>query len=466
MQDPCCAHHLRVLLIEDNCADAQLVRALLADAENSGVTFDVALVTGLDAAREALRRCRFDAVLLDLGLPDAAGTDLIEIVHTAAPEAAIIVSSGQAADDCLLAQAIIRKGAEDFLPKDGLTAALVARTITTAVERRQSTTAIRARTHQLEAALTYARIGHLSWIPERPEAVVAGDFPRLLDPAITGPHLSMRRFLRRLPEPGRRCLYAAWQELRTGADQLAVVLVEHDRSSRSRGHDLLLDIVVQRDAGGRIVRLDALLRDTAMVGHVERLEGEMLTHLGHELRTPLTAIRGTLGLLAHEADASSNDAALTLLENAIANAERISRVIGHTLGSKADHPSKLRCQPRRVALGRHLCDALAARLPGSARAGGGPSLTVTSTGRSLDVLVDAARLRRAVDCVCARLLASGGRADRLTLDVSLKGDIAWLKLAPAEAGRGEIAGRRAETSDGARSRSAPAGLCIAVPLAC
>jgi CheY-like chemotaxis protein len=303
MQELCSAQPLQMLLIEDNSADARLVRTLLADAEDIGVAFTVEWVTGLDAARSALDRGRFDAVLLDLGLPDAHGTDLIETLHTAAPEAAIIVASGQAADDCLLAQAIIRKGAEDFLPKDGLTTSLLARTITTAVERRRTTTALRARTAQLETALIDARIGQLSWVPKSPEAALAGDFPRFLGVAVTGARLSMRRLLRQLSAPVRQSLYAAWRELAAGADRLAVVLVEHDRSATGCGHDLLIEAVVQREAGGRIVRLDALVRDTAMIGHVERLEAEMIAHLAHELRTPLTTIRGALGLLAHAENA-------------------------------------------------------------------------------------------------------------------------------------------------------------------
>jgi len=469
MQDLCSAQPLQVLLIEDNSADARLVRALLAEAEDRGSAFGVAWVTGLDAALDALGRCRFDAVLLDLGLPDARGGDLIATLHAAAPEAAIIVASGQAADDCLLARAIIRKGAEEFLPKDGLTASLLARTITTAVERRRTTTALRARTAQLETALIDARIGQLSWVPRSPEAALAGDLPRFLGVAVTGARLSMRRLLRQVSAPVRQSLYAAWRELAAGADRLAVVLVEHDRSGAGCGHDLLIETVVQRDAGGRIVQLDALIRDTAMVGQIERLEGEMITHLGHELRTPLTTIRATLGLLAHGQDALTASAR-QLVENAIANAERINRVIGDTLGSSADQPASLRFQPRRVALGPHLYDALTARLPDNAEQADRPNLTLTTTSRSLEVMVDAARLRRAVDCLFAQLHGRAGRADRLALDVSLQGAVAWLKLALPATTAHDIEWANAGNLETARPMSAvipdgTTGLCIAVPLA-
>ena len=474
MQVLCSAHHLKILLIEDNSADARLVEALLEECEDMALAW----VTGLDAALVELARTAFDAVLLDLLLPDGHGTDLIETVHAAAPEAAIIVSSGQAAGDCLLARALIRKGAEDFLPKAGLTSALLARTLTTAVERRRSTVALRTRMAQLEAALVDARIGHLSWTPGSPDVAIAGDLAGLLGMREAASSLAMRALLRRVSATTRQSLYAAWRELEAGAERLAVVLVDHDRGRDGPGHDLLLEAVAQRDAGGRIVRLDALLRDTAMIGHVERLEGEMITHLGHALRTPLTTIRGALGLLAHGDDLPLAVSARSLVENAIANADRIGRVIGETLDSGAnDDPGPrsragLRFQPRRVPLGAHLYDALAARLPGAVggtSTGAGVGLSLTPASRAIEVMVDAARLRRAIDCLFARLVEGGGSSDRLVLDVTLHGGVAWLAVEPlGAAGPAVPAGAR--NAGAAAMRPAPrgsgtAGLRIAVPLA-
>jgi DNA-binding NtrC family response regulator len=106
MQEPS-SDELEVLLIEDNPADARLVQALLADSD----TLVITRVETLEAGLEQLRTSPFDAVLLDLLLPDARGVDLIAKVRAAAPSAAVVVLGGQAAGDLLLAQAAIRKGA-------------------------------------------------------------------------------------------------------------------------------------------------------------------------------------------------------------------------------------------------------------------------------------------------------------------------------------------------------------------
>ena len=469
MQELSSAHHLKVLLVEDNSTDARLVEALLDECDDIGLRW----ATGLVAALAELRGTRFDAVLLDLLLPDARGADLISTIHAAAPEAALIVSSGQAPGDCLLAQAIIRKGAEDFLPKAGLTTALLARTLTTAVERCRARSAMRSRAAQLEAALVDARIGHLSWVPAEPEVTIAGDLAGLLGLPAPGPRLAATALLRRLSRQARESLYATWRELAGGAERLAVVLLEHDNEGPGLRHDLLVEAVAVRDAGGRIVRVDALVRDTAMIGHVERLEGQLITHLGHELRTPLTTIRGALGLLAHGQEAALTDAARTLIDNAIVNADRIGRVIGETLESAATSHQSLRFQQRRVPLGPYLYDALVARLPGAAGATSRAAvgLTLTPASRSLDRLVDAARLRRALDCLFARLATRAPVPDRLVLDVSLHGDVAWLAVeTPGDAGPPACGGAAPAPRAGPRpaptaSRGGAAGLRIAVPLA-
>ncbi len=459
MQEFCSAHALKVLLIEDNGADARLVEALLEDEED--ITLHCA--TDLAAALGELGRERYDAILLDLLLPDARGIDLIETMQRAAPEAAVIVSSGQAAGDCLLARAIIRKGAEDYLPKAGLTTALLARTITTAVERRRLSTALRRRAVQLETALIDAQIGHLTWVPGRTDVAIAGDLMGLLEPAETSQTIPARVLLRRMSQETRHRLYALWREVARGAERLAVVLVEHEHEGRGRGRDLLVEAVAERDVGGRIVRIDALLRDTGPLGDIERLESEMLAQMGHALRTPLTTIRGALGLLAHGHEQPLAIATKALVDNAIANADRISKVIGETLETVGADNQSVLCHRRLVPLGPYLYEALAARLSGAARTAINPTqadgvaLTLTQASQTTDIMVDAAQLRRAIDCLFALLANSAPGADRLALDVTLHRDFAWLRIED----RPETGTQQSATESGGRI----ADLRVAVPLA-
>jgi DNA-binding response OmpR family regulator len=104
---------VRLLLVEDDPTDADLLRRSLQRANVLLARFELDTV---DRAREAagrLRRGGYDAVLLDLTLPDARGLETLAIVHEAAGETPIIVVTGY--DDESLALEALHRGAQDYL---------------------------------------------------------------------------------------------------------------------------------------------------------------------------------------------------------------------------------------------------------------------------------------------------------------------------------------------------------------
>jgi diguanylate cyclase (GGDEF)-like protein len=77
-----------------------------------------------------------DCVLLDLSLPDAAGLDALEKIQSAAPAAPVVVLTGR--EDQTLALRAVQVGAQDYLPKRGTDAALLARAVRYAIERKRT----------------------------------------------------------------------------------------------------------------------------------------------------------------------------------------------------------------------------------------------------------------------------------------------------------------------------------------
>ncbi|PYT09816.1 MAG: GGDEF domain-containing protein [Acidobacteria bacterium] len=124
----------RVLLVEDNAGDARLVREMLSEAE--AVPFDLMHVPQLSEALRRLAEIDFDAILLDLNLPDACGLEAISPVSEAAPGVPIVVLSGLG-DERLALQAV-QRGAQDYLVKGQGDGSLLARSIRYAIERKQS----------------------------------------------------------------------------------------------------------------------------------------------------------------------------------------------------------------------------------------------------------------------------------------------------------------------------------------
>src|SRR5437764_4694785 len=132
------AERLSVLLVEDNPADARLVREMLKAVRPS---LALTHVTRLDDALEHLRTHGFSAVLLDLTLPDSEGMDTLVRARDQAPQTPIVVLTGMADED--RAAKAVREGAQDYLIKGQVDGPLLYQSIRYAVERHASDEALR-----------------------------------------------------------------------------------------------------------------------------------------------------------------------------------------------------------------------------------------------------------------------------------------------------------------------------------
>ncbi|MEX2572385.1 MAG: PAS domain S-box protein [Gemmatimonadota bacterium] len=123
-------NQLRLLLIEDNPADADLVQEYLEDVGEEVPR--LAIAASIGAATDVLAAAEFEAVLLDLNLPDSLGLESLERMLSTA-SAPVIVLTGGAGDE--MGVEAVARGAADFLPKSELTGRLLLRSVKYAVER-------------------------------------------------------------------------------------------------------------------------------------------------------------------------------------------------------------------------------------------------------------------------------------------------------------------------------------------
>ena len=129
----------RVLLIEDNPADARLLRQQL---RFSAITqFEWVEARLLGEGLEKLRAGTFDLILLDLSLPDEQGLATLRRTRESAPLVPVVVLTGYA-DEALAAQAL-REGAQDYLVKGQTDPSAMERSFRYAMERARSEQALR-----------------------------------------------------------------------------------------------------------------------------------------------------------------------------------------------------------------------------------------------------------------------------------------------------------------------------------
>jgi len=122
---------VRILIVEDNPADADFIHELLP--ETGPTRFEFETVTRLSEALMRLEGAGTDLVLLDLGLPDSQGLETFHKLRTARPEVPVIVLSGT--HDQELAVEAVRDGAQDYLVKGQISGSLLVRAARYALER-------------------------------------------------------------------------------------------------------------------------------------------------------------------------------------------------------------------------------------------------------------------------------------------------------------------------------------------
>ena len=139
----------KILLIEDNPVDAQLVRKLLGKEKK--ISFNLKCCGCLDAGLKLIAKYSFDAILLDLGLPDSQGLETFLRVQAASPMVAIIVLTGSV--DTKLAIKTLQKGGQDYLVKGAIGGNTLSRIIRYAIERKHGEIALRSALREKEVLL-------------------------------------------------------------------------------------------------------------------------------------------------------------------------------------------------------------------------------------------------------------------------------------------------------------------------
>ncbi|MDF1614522.1 response regulator [Desulfurivibrio dismutans] len=107
---------IRILYLEDNPADADLVRRSLA---RSAPEHRLTVVNRVAAALECLRpeEPSYDLLLVDLRLPDGSGLEVLAEVKARNLPVAVVLLTGSGTQQAAIAA--LKAGADDYLVKEG-----------------------------------------------------------------------------------------------------------------------------------------------------------------------------------------------------------------------------------------------------------------------------------------------------------------------------------------------------------
>src|SRR5436190_20338247 len=300
--------HLQALLVEDDDAYATMLQAELTAESSARVSVERARSLADASSRLAARG--FDAILLDLGLPDSSGLDTYARLATAAGDTPIVVLT--ASDDDGLALGAVHAGAQDYLIKSAADAYHVARSLRYACERARLRRSLierearfRALVDQSHEAITLLDEKRVTIYNSRAVETVTGYLPQ---------ELEGQRFDRLIHDDDR----PSWlQTFRSCLDRpgtphpLAYRFQHRDRSWRF-GQAIIVshlanaavravvvnhrDVSQQKEAEEALRATEERLRQAYKMEAVGRLAGG----IAHDFNNVLTAIFGYTDLLLEQ----------------------------------------------------------------------------------------------------------------------------------------------------------------------
>ena len=106
---------LRILIVDDHAVVREGVKKILADLPDEVVTGEAC--NGREAL-DAVRSTSWDAIVLDLSLPDRSGIDVLHEIMLQSPTAAVLILSMHAEDQ--YARRVLQMGALGYVMKDSL----------------------------------------------------------------------------------------------------------------------------------------------------------------------------------------------------------------------------------------------------------------------------------------------------------------------------------------------------------
>jgi len=339
---------VKILLVEDSPTDADLLRESLRQID--AAHFAITWAERLEDALQLLGRESFDALLLDLSLPDSTGADTFRQARRAAPHLPIVLLTGE--DDERIGLEAIRHGIQDYLVKGHADGQQIARAIRYAIERKQMELELARERAFLETAIEVLplplaffdqrgkiiRENHASQVLRRQLGVTEQAKADFLDPQTKTP----------IPEDRQPALRSLQGEIVTAEEYLLQAPADdYQMPALVSAAPICLD--------GETLAAVSLIEDITALKEADRAKDEFLAVLSHEMQSPLVSILGWSREALDDGSAEFMAQAMAVVQR---NAVRQKRLIDDILDMSRLIHRKIQLKTMPADLWEQACQAV------------------------------------------------------------------------------------------------------------
>ncbi|MGK7940044.1 MAG: response regulator [Crocosphaera sp.] len=153
----------RVLLIEDNLKNIELLEDLLSQGQQSslskGMTFPMTCITSLKDSLESLKAETYEVILLDLNLPDSQGLSTLIKIREVAANTPILVEIDDENETNVVES--LELGADGYLPIKSVDSNLLIHEIRLGIERQKYRTKLTQQQQEIRQAEEFSNLDSL-----------------------------------------------------------------------------------------------------------------------------------------------------------------------------------------------------------------------------------------------------------------------------------------------------------------
>ncbi len=318
---------IQLLLIEDDVDYADIIKMCLDEPDSMGLKFELERADRLEVGLKLLETARFDALLLDLSLPDSRGLDTIKRVFDRGFQIPILVMTNLG-DEGMAFEAM-RLGAQDYMVKATSDSRLIKRAIWYAIERQkllnQTESIVR---HSPDGMVIVDEQGIVQFVNPSAEKLLGRKAQELREQPLGFPLSAGMTRQHRLKGPAGETIL----EIRVGEVQW-------------RGKPALLAVLRDITELQRVEQLRAEVKERR---RLDQLKDELIGTVSHELRTPLTIIKGAVDNLREGILGSLAPRQGEVVELAHRNLIRLTKMINNLLDLSRLESGQARARRRKA----------------------------------------------------------------------------------------------------------------------